>query len=407
MKIAARIAAAAFALTFLSAQGAKSEEISVKIGVLTDLSSLYADTNGPGSVLAARMAAEDYLAAGGHVKAEIVAADHQNKPDIGSSITRQWFDQDGVDMIVDVPNSAVALAVVDLARQKNKVFMNSGASSSDFTGKACSQNSIHWTYDTYALATGTARAVVAAGGDSWYLLTADYAFGYTMEADIRRVLAATGATVVGAARTPLNSTDFSSFLLQAAASKAKIVGLVNAGGDTINSIKQAAEFGITMGGQKLAAMVLYITDVHALGLQTAQGLQFTAAFYWDLNDGTRAWSRRFAERNGGRMPTELQAGAYGATLHYLKAVEKAGTATDGKRVVAAAKEIPTDDPLFGHGSIRQDGRTLHNMYLFETKTPAESKAPWDYYKLIRTIPPTEAFRPMSEGGCPFVTGSTG
>ncbi|GJD49708.1 hypothetical protein OPKNFCMD_2441 [Methylobacterium crusticola] len=392
------------ALTAGAASG-QSETLSVKIGVLTDLSSLYADTNGTGSVLATRMAIEDYKAAGGTVKAEVVSADHQNKPDVGSVITREWFDQGGVDAVVDVPNSAVALSVVELARQKNKVFMNSGASSSDFTGKNCSLNSIHWTYDTYALATGTSRAVVASGGDTWYLLTADYAFGHTMEADIRKILAATGAKVVGSARTPLNTPDFSSFLLQAQASKAKVVGLVNAGGDTINAIKQASEFGIAQGGQKIAAMVLYITDVHSLGLKVAQGLQFTAAYYWDLNDGTRTFAKRFAERSSGRMPTQLQAGAYSATLHYLKAVEKAGTKTDGKRVVEVAKSLPTDDMVFGKGSIRADGRKLHSMYLFETKTTSDSKGPWDYYKLVRTIPPEEAFRPMGESNCPFVTGS--
>lgn len=401
--IAAATLAALAMLVMTSTTHAQSEVMTVRIGVLTDMSSLYADTNGEGSVLAARMAAEDFLAAGGKVRAEIISADHQNKPDVGAAITREWFDQGGVDAVVDVPNSAVALAVTEIARQKNKVFMNSGASSSDFTGKACSRNSIHWTYDTYALATGTTRAVVASGGDSWYLLTADYAFGSTMEADIRRILDETKAKVVGGARTPLNTPDFSSFLLQAQASKARVVALVNAGGDTINSIKQAAEFGIAQGGQKIVPMVLYITDVHALGLKTAQGLQFTSAFYWDLNDDTRAWSKRFAERDGGRMPTQLQAGAYSATLHYLKAVEKAGTKTDGRRIVEVAKELPTSDPLFGQGIIRQDGRKLHNMYLFETKTPAESKGPWDYYKLVRTIPPEEAFRPMSEGGCPFVT----
>jgi branched-chain amino acid transport system substrate-binding protein len=384
---------------------AQSEPLSVKIGVLTDLSSLYADTNGTGSVTAARMAVEDYRAAGGTVKAEIVSADHQNKPDVGSVVTREWFDQGSVDAVVDVPNSAVALSVTELARQKNKVFMNSGASSSDFTGKYCSPNSIHWTYDTYALATGTSRAVVAAGGDTWYLLTADYAFGHTMEADIRKILAATGGTVKGSARTPLNTADFSSFLLQAQASKAKVVGLVNAGGDTINSIKQAAEFGIAQGGQKIAAMVLYITDVHSLGLTVAQGLQFTAAYYWDLNDGTRTFAKRFAERMGGRMPTQLHAGAYSATLHYLKAVEKAGTKTDGKRVVEVAKSLPTEDGVFGKGTIRPDGRKMHSMYLFETKTPSESKGPWDYYKLLRTIPAEESFRPMGEGNCPIITGS--
>ncbi|WP_374251533.1 ABC transporter substrate-binding protein [Xanthobacter sp.] len=390
--------------TGAAAQDKPSQDkpIAVKIGVLTDLSSLYADTNGSGAVDATRMAAEDYLAAGGKVRAEVVSADHQNKADVGSSIARQWFDQDGVDAIVDVPNSAVGLAVTEIARQKNKVFMNSGGSSSDFTGKACTPNSIHWTYDTYALATGTTRAVVASGGDTWYLLTADYAFGHTMEADVRKILTASGAKVVGSARTPLNTQDFSSFLLQAQGSKAKVIGLINAGGDTINSIKQAAEFGIAQGGQKLAAMVLYITDVHSLGLKAAQGLQFTAAYYWDLNDGTRAFAKRFAARNGGRMPTQLQAGAYSATLHYLKAVEKAGTKTDGKRVVEVAKELPTDDPLFGKGTVRADGRKLHNMYLFETKTPEQSKGPWDYYNLVRVIPAQEAFRPIEEGGCHMV-----
>ncbi len=395
-------AAAVSVLVIAAGAAAQDKPAEVKIGVLTDLSSLYADTNGSGAVDAARMAAEDYLAAGGKVRAEVISADHQNKADVGSSIARKWFDQDGVDVIVDVPNSAVGLAVTEIARQKNKVFMNSGGSSSDFTGKACTPNSIHWTYDTYALATGTTRAVVASGGDTWYLLTADYAFGHTMEADVRKILAASGAKVVGSARTPLNTQDFSSFLLQAQGSKAKVIGLINAGGDTINSIKQAAEFGIAQGGQKLAAMVLYITDVHSLGLKAAQGLQFTAAYYWDLNDGTRAFAKRFAARNGGRMPTQLQAGAYSATLHYLKAVEKAGTKTDGKRVVEVAKELPTDDPLFGKGTVRADGRKLHNMYLFETKTPEQSKGPWDYYNLVRVIPAQEAFRPLEEGGCPMV-----
>ena len=383
---------------------AQSPPMTVKIGVLTDLSSLYADTNGPGAVDAARMATEDFLKSGGTVKGEVVSADHQNKPDIGSALSRAWFDRDGVDMIVDVPNSAVGIAVTELARQKNKVFMNSGGSSSDFTGKHCSPNSIHWTYDTYALATGTSRAVVAAGGTTWYLLTADYAFGHTMETDIRKILDSTGAKVLGAARTPLNTPDFSSFLLQAQGSKAKVVGLVNAGGDTINSIKQASEFGIAQGGQKLAAMVLYITDVHALGLKVAQGLQFTAAYYWDLNEGTRDFAKRFAARNRGRMPTQLQAGAYSSTLHYLKAVEKAGTKEDGKRIVAVAKELPTDDLVFGKGTVRADGRKMHNMYLFETKTPAESKGDWDYYNLLRTIPPEEAFRSLEGGACPMVAG---
>ena len=374
----------------------------IKIGVLTDLSGLYSDSNGPGSVQAAKMAAEDFNATSKVFKAEVVAADHQNKPDIGSSIARQWIDRDGVDMIVDVPNSAVALAVNELARERNKVFMNSGASSSDFTGKACSPNQVHWTYDTYALATGTTKAIVAQGGDTWFLLTADYAFGHTMEQDVRKILAEKGAKVLGSARHPLNTTDFASFLLQAQTSGAKVIGLINAGGDTINSIKQAAEFGISQGGQRIAAMVLYITDVHSLGLQLAQGLQFTAAYYWDLNDGTRAWAKRFAEGMGGKYPTQLNAGAYAATLHYLRAVEAVGGAEDGKKVVAQLETAPVDDPLFGMSTIREDGRTLHNMYLFEVKKPNESKEPWDYYKLVSTIPAVEAFRSLQEGGCPLV-----
>lgn len=373
----------------------------VKIGVLTDMNSLYSGTNGPGSLLATQMAIEDHKRAGGTVKAEAVVADHQNKPDVGSTAVRHWFDLEGVDAVVDVPNSAVALAVTDLAKQYNKVFLNSGASSSDFTGKACTLNSIHWTYDTYALATGTAKAIVDSGGDSWFLIVADYAFGHTMEDDVRKILASRNAKVLGAARAPLNTPDFSSFLLQAQASKAKVIGLVNAGGDTITSIKQAAEFGVVQGGQSIAAMVLYITDVHSLGLPTAKGLQFSAAFYWDLNEGTRLWSDRFAKRFNGKRPTQLQAGAYGATLHYLKAVEKVGSA-DGQKVVAEMKAMPTDDPLFGKGSIREDGRTLHNMYLFQVKSPAESKGEWDYYKLIRTVAASEAFRSLGDSACPLI-----
>ncbi len=373
----------------------------VKIGVLTDMNGLYSDVNGPGSLLATQMAIEDYRAAGGKLKAEALVADHLNKSDVGAAAVRRWFDLEGVDAIVDVPNSAVALAVVDLAKQYNKVFLNSGASSSDFTGKACSLNSIHWTYDTYALATGTAKAVVDSGGGSWFLIVADYAFGHTMEDDVRKILASRGAKVLGSANAPLNTPDFSSFLLQAQASKAKIIGLVNAGGDTITSIKQASEFGVAQGGQRLAAMVLYITDVHALGLPTAKGLQFSAAFYWDLNEQTRAWSDRFAKKLNGKRPTQLQAGAYAATLHYLRAVDKAGW-SDGKKTVEQMKAMPTDDPLFGKGSIREDGRTLHNMYLFQVKAPGESKGPWDYYKLIRTVPAAEAFRSLSESACPFI-----
>ncbi len=383
-----------------AARGQSTDHV-VKIGVLTDMTGLYSDTNGPGALLATQMAIEDYRAAGGNLKAEALVADHLNKSDVGAAAVRRWFDLEGVDAIVDVPNSAVALAVTDLAKQYNKVFLNSGASSSDFTGKACSLNSIHWTYDTYALAAGTAKAVLDSGGDSWFLIVADYAFGHTMEDDVRKILASRGAKVIGSANAPLNTPDFSSFLLQAQASKAKVIGLINAGGDTITSIKQAAEFGVTQGGQRLAAMVLYITDVHALGLSTAKGLQFSAAFYWDFNDQTRTWADRFSKRLNGKRPTQLQAGAYAATLHYLRAVDKAGW-SDGKKVVEQMKAMPTDDPLFGKGSIREDGRKLHNMYLFQVKTPSESKGPWDYYKLIQTVPATKAFRSLSESACPFI-----
>ena len=375
----------------------------LKLGVLTDMSSLYSDVTGPGSVLAAKMAVEDFLAGPHNMKraVEVVSGDHLNKPDVATSIAREWIDRDGVDAIVDAPNSSVALAVRNIAQTKNRALLVSGSSSSDLTGKACSPNLVHWTYDTYALATGVARAVVESGGKSWFTVTADYAFGQAMEQDTRKAVQSTGGTVVGGVRTPINSQDFSSFLLQAQASKSQVVGLINAGGDTINSIKQSVEFGIGAQGQRVVATVLYLSDVHSLGLGTAQGLQFTESFYWDLNEDTRKWSKRFAPRNSGRYPTALQAGVYGSTLHYLRAVDALGQSSDGKAVIAKMKQLPTDDPLFGKGSIREDGRKLHNMYLFEVKRPADSKYPWDYYKLIKTIPPEEAWRPLSEGGCDF------
>ncbi len=373
----------------------------VRIGVLNDQSSLYADITGQGSVVAARMAVEDF---GSKVKGtpiEVTFADHQNKPDVGSNIARQWYDTDGVDVIVDVPTSSVALAINEIAREKNKVFLVSGAATSDLTGPKCSPNTVHWTYDTWALANGTGSAIVQTGGDSWFFLTADYAFGHALERDTEAVVLKSGGKVLGKVRHPLNTADFSSYLLQAQGSKAKIIGLANAGGDTINSIKQAAEFGIVAGGQNLAGLLVFISDVHGLGLQAAQGLIFTESFYWDLNDSTRAWSKRFAERMGGRMPTMVQAGVYAAVTHYLKALDALGSDADGKAVVAKMKETPTDDPLFGKGTIRKDGRKLHPMYLFEVKKPAESKGPWDYYKLKATIPADKAFRPLAEGNCPL------
>jgi branched-chain amino acid transport system substrate-binding protein len=325
-----------------------------------------------------------------------------NKADLGANLAREWIDRNNVDAIIDVPNSSVALAVRNIVQQANKVILVSGASSSDLTGKACSPNLVHWSYDTYALSNGTARAVVASGGKTWFTLTADYAFGHAMEAEVKNVVQKLGGTVVGGVRAPINSQDFSSFLLQAQSSKAQIVGLINAGGDTINSIKQSVEFGIPQGGQRVVATVLYLSDVHSLGLKVAQGLQFTESFYWDLNEGTRAWAKRFAPRNNNRYPTAMQAGVYAATLHYLKAVDALGASSDGKAVVQEMKKLPTDDPLFGKGSVRSDGRKLHNMYLFEVKKPDESKYPWDYYKLIQTIPPSEAWRPLEEGGCDFL-----
>jgi branched-chain amino acid transport system substrate-binding protein len=384
--------------------GVAQAQTPVKIGVLNDMSSLYADLSGQGSVVAARMAVEDFGAEAKGLKVEIVSADHQNKPDVGSNIVRTWIDVDKVDVIVDVPTSSVALAVNEVVREKNKAFLVSGAATSDLTGPKCSPNTIHWTYDTWALANGTGKAIVKTGGDSWFFITADYAFGHALERDTAAVVEANGGKVVGKVRVPLNTSDFSSFLLQAQGSKAKIIGLANAGGDTINSIKQAAEFGIVSGGQNLAGLLVFITDVHALGLQTAQGLIMTEAFYWDQNDASRAFAKRFAPQYKGNMPTMVQAGVYSAVLHYLKAVAALKNAGDGKAVIAKMKELPTDDPLFGKGTVRADGRKIHDMYLFEVKKPAESKGPWDYYKLRATIPAAEAFRPLKEGNCPLVSG---
>jgi branched-chain amino acid transport system substrate-binding protein len=376
----------------------------LRLGVLTDMSSLYADITGPGSLAAAKMAVEDFLASPHRTKRpiEVVSGDHMNKADLGANIAREWIDRDNVDAVIDLPNSAVALAVRNVVQQKNKAILISGASSSDLTGKSCSPNLVHWSYDTYALSSGTARAVVAEGGKTWFTLTADYAFGHAMEQEVKTVVQKLGGTIVGGVRAPINSQDFSSFLLQAQASRAEIIALINAGGDTINSIKQSVEFGIAKGGQRVVATVLYLSDVHSLGLTTAQGLQFTESFYWDLNEGTRAFARRFAPRNNGRYPTAMQAGVYGVTLHYLKAVDQLGASGDGKAVVEEMKKLPTDDPLFGKGTIRADGRKLHNMYLFEVKKPEESKYPWDYYKLVKTIPPSEAWRPLEDGGCDFL-----
>jgi branched-chain amino acid transport system substrate-binding protein len=396
---------ALLAASLAFAAGAVQAQISdgiVKIGVLNDMSGLYSDISGQGSVFAARQAVEDFGAAAKGLKVEVIGADHQNKPDVGSSIARQWYDVDKVDVIVDVPTSSVALAVSEITREKNKVFLVSGAAASDLTGEKCTPNTIHWTYDTWALSNGTGKAMVKTGGDTWFFLTADYAFGHALERDAAAVVEANGGKVLGRVRHPFPGTDFSSFLLQAQASKAKVIGLANAGGDTINSIKQAAEFGIVKGGQQLAGLLMFISDVHALGLQTAQGLVLTEAWYWDANQANRDFTKKFQAQFPGKFPTMVQAGVYSAVTHYLKAVTALKSDADGKAVVAQMKATPTDDKLFGKGTVRADGRKVHDMYLFEVKKPQESKYAGDYYKLRATIPAAEAFRPLKDGGCPLV-----
>jgi branched-chain amino acid transport system substrate-binding protein len=392
------------ALVFAADCGALAQDKTVKIGALSDQSGLYADLGGPGSTLAAQMAMEDSGLIAKGWKIDIISGDHQNKPDIGTAIARQWFDVDKVDAIVDVPNSGVALAVNNVIKEKNGVYINSGAATSDLTNAQCSPNTVHWTYDTYMLAHTTGQALVKAGGDTWFFLTADYAFGAALERDTTAVILANGGKVVGGVKHPLNTADFSSFLLQAQSSKAKIIGLANAGGDTTNSIKQAAEFGIVKGGQKLAALLLFLTDVKAIGLETAQGLNFTETFYWDMNDQTREFSKKFAARvKSGAPPTMVQAGVYSGLLHYFKALDAlGGNPHDGVKVVEKMKSMPTDDPLFGKGEIQPNGRTIHSAYLFEVKKPSESKAPWDFYKLVGTVPGDQAFTPLSESKCPLL-----
>jgi len=376
----------------------------IKIGVLNDMSGVYSDISGAGALVAARMAVDDFGAAAKGMKVEIVGADHQNKPDVGSNIVRTWIDVDKVDVIVDVPTSSVALAVNEIVRDKNKVFLVSGAAASDLTGPQCTPNTVHWTYDTWAMANGTGQAIVKTGGDTWFFITANYAFGLALERDTAAVVVKNGGKVLGQVRHPFPGTDFSSFLLQAQASKAKIIGLANAGGDTINSIKQASAFGVTQSGQNLAALLAFITDVHALGLQTAQGLILTEAWYWDMSAANREFAKKFAPQFKGLYPTMVSVGVYSAVTHYLKAVAALKSDADGKAVVAKMKEMPTEDKLLGKGTVRADGRKIHPMYLFEVKKPAESKGAWDYYKLRATIPENVAFRPLNEGGCPLVKG---
>jgi len=376
----------------------------VKIGVLTDMSSVYADIGGAGSVAAAKLAVEDFGAAAKGMKIEIISGDHLNKADASVSLVGSWFDKANVDVIVDVNNSGVALAVSEVVRQKNKVLLVSGGATSDLTGPKCSPNTVHWTYDTWASGHGTGKAVVQTGGDTWFFLTADYAFGYALERDTAAAVEANGGKVLGRVRFPLNTNDFSSFLLQAQSSRAKVIALASGGSDTINAIKQAAEFGIVKGGQSLAGTLLNVAEVAALGLPIAQGLVTTETWYWDLNDGNRSWTKRWQVERPGKFPTMVQAGVYASIMHYLKAVEAMGSDGDGRAVVAKMKEMPTDDPLFGKGTVRVDGRKLHNAYLFEVKKPAESKYPGDFYKTRATIPAAEAFRPLKDGGCPLING---
>ncbi|ODM84142.1 ABC transporter substrate-binding protein [Bradyrhizobium elkanii] len=371
----------------------------VRLGVLTDMSSLYADNGGQGSVVAAQMALDDFKGKVLGRPIEIVAGDHQNKADIGSAIARRWLENDNVEAILDVPNSAVALAVQGITRDKKKLFLATGAATSRLTGDECSPTGIHWTYDTYALSQGTTRAISHLGAKSWFFVSADYSLGAQLEADSRKVIDATGGKVVGALKHPINTPDFSSFLLQAQASKADVIALADAGGDFINAVKQAGEFGVTRG-QKLAGLIVFIADIHSLGLQSAQGLMLSSAFYWDLNDETRAWSKRFIEKTK-KVPTMIHAGTYGAVMHYLKAVEAAGT-LDGPTVAAKMRELPVNDFMTRNGRIRPDGRLVRDMYLFRVKSPEESKYQFDYYQLLAMIPGEEAFRPMEEGGCSLV-----
>ena len=390
----------------LACGGAYAQQVSVKVGVLSDMSSLYSDIGGAGSVAAAKLAIADFTKDNPNFKVELISGDHQNKPDIGSQLANQWYDVDNVDLIIDTPNSGVALAVSQITNTKNKVFIVSGAAASDLTGPKCNANTIHWTYDTWMLANGTGKALVKTGGNTWFFLTSDYAFGHALERDTMAAVENAGGKVLGKVRHPINTNDLSSFLLQAQSSKAKVIGLANAGGDTINSIKQGAEFGIVKGGQKFAGLLVFASDVNALGLQTAQGLTLTETWYWDMNDTNRDWTKRWqAERSAaGKFPTMVQAGVYSGLTHYLKAVAALKSPADGKAVVAQMKQMPTDDPLFGKGTIRPDGRKVHPAYLLEVKAPSESKHPGDFYHVRATIPADEAFRPLKEGNCPLVSG---
>jgi branched-chain amino acid transport system substrate-binding protein len=405
MTLSRRSALAAAAAAATLVRPARAQKPLVRIGVLNDQSGPYTNTGGITSVICAKQALEDFGIASKGLNVEVISADHQNKPDVGVSIVRQWFDQDGVDVLLDVPTSSVALALQSVAREKNKVYLNVGAASSALTGSQCSPNFIHWVYDTYMLSKSTGGAMVKAGGDSWYFLTADYAFGKQLQADTSVLVKAAGGQVLGSSPYPFpGTTDFSSFLVQAQSSGAKVLGLCNAGGDTVNSIKQAHEFGLNTTMQ-IAAMLMFITDVHALGLDTAGGLNLTESFYWDLNEGTRAFTKRVLPKTPRNYPNMLHAGCYSATLHYLKTVHQMGAAEakkDGVATVNHMKAMPVEDDCFGKSKIREDGRNLVSSYLFEVKTPAESKGPWDYYKLKVTTPGSEAWRPLADGNCAFL-----
>ncbi len=396
------LAGASAAAVVAPSAGARAQANTIRLGVLSDMSGPYRDATGPGSVVMTQAAVAEFGNRGFSV--EVLQADHQNKPDVGANLARQWYDQ-GVDAILDVPTSSVALAINQIAREKNKVFLNSGAATSDLTGPQCSPNTVHWTYDTWMLAKGTGAAIVRTGGDSWFFITADYAFGHALQRDTTRFVEAAGGRVLGAARYPFPATtDFSAFVVQAQASRAKVLGMANASTDTVNTIKAAREFGLHRS-MKLAALLMGLVDVHALGLEAGQGLLLTESFYWDLNDRTRRLTERVRAQNQNRPPAMVQEGCYGATLHYLKAVADIGAAAakaDGRAVIARMKAMPTDDDAFGPGRIREDGRKIHPVFLFEVKSPAESRGPWDYYKLAATTPGEDAFRPLNEGGCPLV-----
>jgi branched-chain amino acid transport system substrate-binding protein len=398
--LAGAAATGALPLSLARAQAANT----IRIGVMTDMSGMYRDNTGPTSVAAAREAAAEFGASHGF-RVEIIEADHQNRPDVGVNLARQWYDQ-GVDLIIDVPTSSVGLAVSNVAREKNKSYINVGSATADMTGAQCSPNTIHWAYDTFMLARSTGGATVRAGGDTWFFITADYAFGHALERDTSNFVRAAGGRIIGQVRTPFpGTTDFSSFLVQAQASRAKVIGLANAGADTQNCVKQAAEFGLTRRGIKLASLLLFVNDVHGMGLQTAQGLVCTESFYWDLNDKTRAWTERMLRRIPNNYPNMIHAGVYSGTLHFLKTVAAMGVPAakaSGLDLVNRMKAQPSEDDLYGKAIIRPDGRRLIPSYLFEVKTPAESRKPWDYYKLLQTTPAEEAFRPIGEGGCALV-----